>query len=107
MPQKYEKYIDPKLDGRYKITPDRYPEVRKLYKEMASSRKVALVFGVTKNIITFIINPDIKEKAKQRVIENKLWKKYYNKKNHTIAIRKFREKKRSLGLASQIKKLNN
>jgi hypothetical protein len=98
MPQKFKKYNDPKLDGRYKITPDQYPRVRFLYGQLGSTRKVGAMFGVSKNIIAFIVNPERKENDRQRKIENKVWLRYYDRQEHNAAIQQYREKKKKLGL---------
>lgn len=97
MPQKFKKYTDPALDGRYKITPDQYPRVRSLYSELGSTRKVAAIFGVSKNIIAFIINPELKERDRKRKIENKVWLRYYDRQEHNAAIEQYRKKKKNLG----------
>jgi hypothetical protein len=97
MPQNFRKYSEPELDGRFKIVPSQYPRVRMLYKKIGSSRKVAALFGVTKNIILFIVNPDYKERDRKRKIEEKVWLKYYNRQEHTAAIQQYRAKKRELG----------
>jgi len=99
MPQEFKKYEDPKLDGRVRLLPSQYPAVRAMYKKLGSLRKVALEFGVTKNIILFVINPDYKELDRKRKIENKVWNRYYDRIEHRQAMRDFRAKKRELGHA--------
>ena len=94
--QQFRKYRNKKLDGRYKIFPHQYPRVRFLYKKIGSSRKVATIFGVTKNIILLICNPDYKKRDRQRKIKNKAWLRYYNRKEHTRAIARYRSKKKLL-----------
>ena len=83
MPQAFKKYKNKKNDGRYKILPEQYPEVIALYKSLKSSRKVAKLFGVTKSIILFIVNPEQKERDRQRKIRDKDWLYHYNKDYHT------------------------
>lgn len=99
MPQKFKKYEGKNkiLDGRVKITPDKYPEIRELYKQTKSSPKIAKIYGVTKKIILFIVNPEYKERDRQRRIDGKVWLRYYNTKYNTMAKQKFRNKKRALG----------
>ena len=97
MPQEFKKYEDKSLDGRFKILPHQYPEVRAKYAELKSSRKVAEIYGVTKNIILFIVNPDYKAKDRQHKIDNKVWLRYYDRIEHNEAIAKYREKKKDLG----------
>jgi len=99
MPQEFRKYEDPSLDGRFKLLPSKYPEVRRLYGELKSSRKVAALFGVDKKTILFIVNPDTKAKDEKRRIDEKVWLRYYNRIEHRQVMRDFRAKKRELGHA--------
>lgn len=96
--QEFKTYKNKKLDGRFKITPDQYPEVIALHKELKSSRKVAEIFGVDKKIILYIINPEYKKRDALRQKNQQHWKIYYDREYHTKAIRKYRAKKRSLNL---------
>lgn len=93
----YEKYNDEKLDGRVKITKKQYPEVIAMYEDLKSSRKVAKVFGVDKKIILFIVNPEYKKRDYLRQKNEQHWKKYYDRKYHKRAMRRYRKKKRELG----------
>jgi hypothetical protein len=97
MSQEFRRYEHPRLDGRVKLLPSQYPRVRVLYKKIGSLSKVAALFGVTKNTILFIVNPEYKERDRLRKIEDKVWLKYYNRQKHTKAIHKYRDKKRELG----------
>lgn len=97
MPQEIKKYEDKSLDGRYKILPKQYPEVRAKYQELKSSRKVAEIYGVTKKIILFIVKPEIKARDRQRRIRDKVWLQNYDRIEHTKAIAKYRDKKKELG----------
>ena len=94
MPQEFKKYKNKQLDGRFKITPDKYTEVIALYKELKSSRKVAKIYNVDKKIILFIVNTNYKEQDRQRRINAKVWLKYYDKDKHSKAMQKYRTKKK-------------
>jgi len=64
----FQSYKDKRLDGRFKILPKQYPEVRAKYKALKSSRKVAklYVYGVDKKIILFIVDNGFKKRDKKR-----------------------------------------
>ncbi len=98
MYQGFKKYTDKKMDGRVKVLPEQYPEVIALYRDLKSLRKVAKIFGVDKKIISFIVNPELKERDALRQKNQQHWKIYYDRDKHTVAIRKYRAKKRKLGI---------
>lgn len=98
MPLDYKPYINKKLDGRIKITSDQYNEVKADYKRLKSYRKTAKLYGVSKKIIQFIIKPETKKRDEARRKRGKVWLKYYDKDKHTLAIRKYRAKKRKHNL---------
>ncbi len=92
----FKAYNNKKLDARFKITPNKYSEIKAKYKALKSSRKVAKIYGVSHKIILYIVNPAYKKKDTDRIKKRKPWLKYYNRESHTIAIRKYRAKKRKL-----------
>jgi len=96
--QEFKPYKNKKLDGRFKIMPEQYPEVIALHKELKSSRNVPKIFGVNKKIILFIVNHEYKKRDQLRQKNQQHWKMYYDRESHTKAIRKYRAKKRSLNL---------
>ncbi|MCK4686582.1 MAG: hypothetical protein KAT66_00470 [Candidatus Lokiarchaeota archaeon] len=103
--QEFKPYKNKKMDGRFKIIPEQYPEVIALHKKLKSSRKVAKIFRVDKKIILFIINPEYKKRDALRQKNQQHWKMYYNKEYHTKAIRKYRAKKRKFNLQFNSNKL--
>lgn len=103
MSHEYKPYKNKAQDARYKIIPKKYPKVRALYGKIKSARKVAKIFGVDKKIILFIVNPEYKRRCEKKITENKKWLQYYNKDKHTLAVRKYRLKKRALGIGKKRK----
>ncbi len=96
MPQGYIKYTNKKQDGRLKILPEEYPIIQAKYRELKSSRKLAKEYGVDKGTILKIVNPAV---AKRIIKYQKgRWIFYYDKSEHTKAMKKYRDKKRKLKL---------
>ena len=103
MPQIARPYTKPKQDGRRKILPSQHELVRQTYKELKSYQKTADKFGVSKRLIIFIVNP---EKLQQFAFDRKgAWKKYYSKEARRETMRKYRAKKRKLGLLINVNSL--
>lgn len=98
MPQDFKKYVDPSQDGRRKLLPEQYEEVKEHYKISQSQRKTAKHFGVSRRLVQFITCPEKLKALQDRQREQEHWKAYYNKEEHTKAIKKYRDKKKSLGL---------
>lgn len=94
----HKKYEDRKLDGRVKIHKDQYEEVRAMYARVKSQAEVAKHYGVDKSAIRWILNPE----AYKKFLEAKRTKSYYNKERHKEAVRRYRAKKRSLGVEYQL-----
>ncbi len=97
MPQDYKKYERKEQDNRYKILPSERPEVIALYNEMKSLRKVAKELGVNKTTIQIIVNPATQERMKK--YSKNRWRIYYDKAKHKNYMKKYRKKKRKMGLA--------
>lgn len=98
MPQDFKRFTDESQDGRRKIPTTEHKRIRELYQELKSFRKVAKLYGVDKRTIQFIVNPKMYKEFKKKRYQKKPWLDYYNKETHTPAIRKYRAKKRALGL---------
>ena len=105
MPQDYIKYKNKKLDGRFKILPDQYPEIIAKYKIIKSIRKLAKEYEVDKGTILMIVNPQYKKRHQQ--YQQGRWKFYYDRKKHANYIKKYRDKKRKLKLIKTRKEENN
>lgn len=98
MPQESRNYTEPMQDGRRKLHPDEYKEVRKAYDELHSQRKVAKLFGVSRRLVTFILDPEKLKVQQRQNILNKHHLKYHNTEKRRLYMRTYRAKKRRFGL---------
>lgn len=95
MPNKWDKIKYTKeQDGRIKILPEQYEEVRAKYEAIKSLRAVAGYYGVDKRTIQFILYPERLEKLKEHNKKIKHWRLYYDKEKRREAMRKWRAKKK-------------
>ena len=92
-------------DRRQKLTPFQKAEIFHRYMtEAVSQRQLAREYGVSRRLITFIVNPESEERNKELLRENKellrenkakgLYK--YDRKKHTENIRNHRRYKQRL-----------
>lgn len=95
MPQVERRYEKPEQDGRVKIPPERYEEVRQQYKFFRSYQKTADYFHVSKRLIIFICNPEKLEEFKRN--RKGKWVEYYETEKRREDMRKYRAKKRKMG----------
>lgn len=58
-------------DRRKKLTPEQRDEIIKLYPTVQSQRKLAAMFGVSRRLITFILDPEKAEENRKRLKERK------------------------------------
>ena len=91
-------YNTPALDARFKILPEDYDAVRRDYTQFKSQRKTAAKWGVTRNVIRWIVFPEQAEAYKARRKARKPWLTYYDKASHTEAVQRYRLKKKELGI---------
>lgn len=91
------KYDQPMLDGRRKLHPDQYEDVREAYKVLQSQRKVAEQFGCSRRLITFILNPEKLKAMQDKQREEQHWKKYYSTEERKKTMQQWRAKKKALG----------
>ena len=99
MPQDFKKYASPSQDGRRKLLRSQHADVRAHYVLSQSQRKTAKHFEVSRRLIVFILHPERLQAMQDKHREEEHWKTFYDKEEHTKAIKKYRDKKRSLGLA--------
>lgn len=81
------------IDGRRKILPSQYEEVKIKYQSLKSLRAVAGYYGVDKRTIQFILYPERLLKLKEHYKKIKHWQIYYNQEKHTKSARKTRQKR--------------
>jgi len=97
--KEYKSYANPMQDGRRKINPELYDEIKYKYARVKSLRKVAKEYGVTKNIISFIVNP--RQLERYREYCKGRWRLYKDAEEHKLAMRKYRSKKRKLKIETK------
>ncbi len=107
MPYKFQtdKLLVPKEhDKRVKLTQEEKELIKHLYKTTdTSQRKLATQFGVSRRLITFILDPE-KQKANLQAKEARGGsKQYYNKETHTKTMKAHRGYKKALYDASLLK----
>lgn len=108
MPQTGQAYPKDSLqDARRKILKAQYPQVLADYKELKSLQKTADLWGVSKQTILHIVNPNSLKAHKEYIKQVKAWQHYYNKEKHTLAVAKYRARKRAFGLLGTDKRSEN
>ena len=97
--KKFDKYTE-EQDGRVKLNTAQKEEIKRRYDAGGVSwNNLAREYKVSKRLIGFIVNPATKERVVERVKKN--WKSYKaTTEERKLIMRKFRAKKRSLGLAT-------
>ena len=105
MPYKSEKIpLPPQYDRRRKLTEeDKFEIVRLRKKHNLSQRTLARIFGVSRRLITFIIDPEKHERVKAQFKERRKDGRYYDRETQTIAVRNTRQYKHKLYLDGKIK----
>lgn len=106
MPYKSEKIkiSGTKHDRRQKLTPEQKDEIRHLYYTTdTSQRKLAKQFGVSRRLITFVLDPD-HEEQNQRLLKQRKAKGLYkqSKEQWAATMRKHRHYKQQLLLQGEI-----
>lgn len=105
MPYKSEKIpLPPQYDRRRKLTEDDKFEIVRLRKEHnLSQRTLARMFGVSRRLIVFIIDPEKNERYKVRYKERRKDGRYYDRETHRKTIKNHRAYKQQLYLDGKIK----
>ena len=98
MPYKSEKAgkIKPADDRRRKLTDAQREEVREQHAQGASQRQLAAHFGVSRRLISFILDPEKEAAAKAAYIERRKDGRYYDPAKHTAQVRAHRRHKNKL-----------
>ena len=96
MTEKVDKIkLSQEQDRRRKLTDEQKLEIRKKYEQRGTSlNKLAQEYGVSKKSILLIVNDESKKKSDERIKQH--WKDYYNKEEHTKAIKNLRGYKKDL-----------
>lgn len=96
--------LPPQYDRRRKLTEDDKFEIVRLRKEHnLSQRTLARMFGVSRRLIIFIIDPEKHERAKAQFKERRKDGRYYDREKHTESVRNLRIYKQQLYLDGKIK----
>jgi transposase len=99
MPYKSEKpgqYIRPADDRRRKLSDAQREEIRTQHALGASQRRLAEHFGVSRRLISFILDPEKEARAKAQYAERRRDGRYYDPEKHAAAIREHRRHKHAL-----------
>ena len=87
-----------RYDRRQKLTPEQRAEIFHRYMtEDVSQRQLAREYGVSRRLITFIVNPE-REKRNRELLNKRKAKGMYkpDRKKHTEIIREYRRYKQKL-----------
>lgn len=107
MPYKSEKIpiCGTLFDRRQKLTPEQRGEIyHRYHTECVSQRQLAAEYGVSRRLITFIIDPDKMEEARRRLKQSKAKGMYKpDKKKWAEIVREHRHYKQELFKQGQIK----
>lgn len=88
---------NPEHDRRVKLTDDDRECIREEYATgMFSQRDLAAKYGVSRRLITFILDPDKAERAKQQYLERRKDGRYYDKEKHNEYMKTHRDHKKEL-----------
>ncbi len=102
MPFASEKKLIPReLDRRVKLTDAERSEIVRLGPTM-SQRALAKAFGVSRRLITFILDPEKLKQNVERRAERGGSKQYYDRAHHATAMRMHRRHKHGLDLAGKL-----
>ena len=104
MPLKELPYAEEMQDGRRKIPKSEHREIRRLYKSIRSTRKLAETYGVSRRTIVLILHPERLKKLQEEKKKKKSWIKYYDTDKQREYMRKYRAKKRKAGLIVSARK---
>jgi hypothetical protein len=100
MPQEFKPYENEMQDGRRKISNEQREEIRKLYATGNwSHRTLGKKYEVSKKLIALIVSPH--QFATWKAYSKGRWKIYQDKNVHKEAMRKYRAKKRRLGIGTK------
>lgn len=105
MPYKHNtKLIPEKYDKRVKLSSEDKKLICRLYLTgKYSQRKLAKQFNVSRRTIQFTLNPNKRRANYQNRVANGGSKQYYNKEEHTKAMRKHRQYKQELYINNKLK----
>lgn len=93
--------IPVELDRRIKLNDVQKQEIIDLYRTtITSQRKLAKLYGVSRRLIYFILNPDKLEECKQRRLEKGTT--YYDKEKHRVYMQEHRTYRQKLYLENKL-----
>ncbi len=91
-------------DRRQKLTPEQKAEIfHRYHTENVSQRKLAREYGVSRRLITFIIDPDKQEQSRQSLKQRKAKGLYKpDKQKWAATVREYRRYKQQLFIKGKI-----
>ena len=106
MPQEFKTYTNPEQDSRRNQNIiDEKEQIIAKYNAGTPLRELGREYNCDRHTIKAIIFPDWYKNKQEKRYAQKPWLKYYKKDEWKLVMRKYRSKKRKLGLA--IKKQDN
>ncbi len=88
---------NPKLDKRVKLTDQQREMIKEEYETgLISQRKLAIKYGVSRRLISFILDPEKAEKVKQQFLERRKDGRYYDREKHNKHVKEHRDYKKDL-----------
>jgi transposase len=100
MPIRFEKEnikIPRERDRRIKLNDKQREEIVEIYSSGSMSyNEIAKLYGVSKRLVYFVVNPDKLEENKGKREERGGWKQYYDKEKNRISMRKYRANKKKV-----------
>ncbi|MCJ8329909.1 MAG: hypothetical protein HRT89_21685 [Lentisphaeria bacterium] len=89
-------------DKRVKLTDEDKRKIIELYPEIKSQRKLAAMFGVSRRLISMIVDPEKKEKDLQQRKERGGSMNYYDKETNSDNMKRYRQHKQKLKLKGKL-----
>jgi len=82
-------------DRRVKLTDEQRIEIREAYSRGVSQRAIARAVGVSRRLVSFIVDPEKLRANQDRRAERGGWQQYYEKDLHADSMREHRRYKQS------------
>ena len=83
-------YHFPEQDGRTKLGKEMHERIKKAFEKFQNQREVARLFGISQQMVRFIINPE-------KYQENKSRTRKQSKEKRREYVKRYRDKKKAMG----------
>lgn len=95
--------LPPGTDRRVTITDEVKDNIRRYYNECKSIRETTRAFNISRRYVQFIIYPERLARHKELAAKRRKDGRYYDRKQHTLAVKSLRAHKAKLVKAGIIK----